>query len=1792
MSTPDDPRSSGAPGSPSDLGGPNTPTASSTPGGAPPPPAIPLTGLATLSIRRPVAVAMFFLGLVLLGLVAWQRMPVELFPAISGDQLFVSFLRPGSDPETIEREILLPLEARTRELPRVAETWGEVVGSLGRFRARFEQGAELEVAELELRRIAAQIARGQPEGTFIEVNAQDTSVLSSFAMMLQVTGSATGGADRNALYDLAEELVAPRLAAVPGVSQAMVGGGAARQLTVWVDPDRAAALGVTTQQVTQAVRAAAGRLRFVGSLEDPAGRTAVMLDGRPKGPVSLGEVRVVPNRPVLVRHVAQIEIGPGRERTLFRVDGRPSVGMVVFQEEGANLVRLGRDLRRRVEEIRAELATLGLGLEVSFDGAELVEEQIDRLKNLGLSGFAIALVVLYLFLRQWRAVAVVAVAVPVSLLSALAMLHLAGQSLNLMTLFGLAVGVGLLVDNSVVVYEAVQRQLEHGASADAAAERGIRRTVRAIVAASATTAVVFLPPMMIDLEQALVRGLIEVVALAILLPLFGSLLVAIGLVPLLARHLAAPAALRRLERQRARRGRHGGLVPPDPVRLLFSGLLASALRRPAGWITGVAIAVLLTAVIALPWVLVNTTARDAPQADEIQLSVRLTTTRGSLDGAVRVFERLEGAVSALEGVERVESMVSEEGGSLTIRLADRDERPTSLDAGRVRQAVRREARELRGVEILRPGEGAAGGGGGSGGGPAGGGGAGGLLGGAPAKVVLSGPDSDQLTQLANDVVARLDAIAGVETAWPAVRPGPDEIRVSPNRRAFEAFGLHLDDVLPVLELAGREGTRIATGYPLASGRELPIVLQRREARQRGGFASASGDAVGAGVEGGASDGREDADGGVLDRGGAVDGGDGPSPLPVSRDRDVTVSGLSRMRVQTPAGVLPVVALADVRQVPPAPVITHHNGRREREVFYRLAQDVPDTGPSRVALDREIDAALRGVHRPPGTTLELDRSASSTRWFRRILGPVVLLLFLVLAMTFESLTLPVLVLLSLPLTLLGSVWALLFAGLPLDLMAMLGALALFGLTVNPAILLVDRMQQRVLVGVRKSSSRPANGSPGSSAAFEAGGGWSAGAAALASVRERARPVLMTTATTVAGLWPLAIVTGVENEIWPSFATLVIGGLLTSTLLTLLIVPVGFVFLRRLDDLFGRVGPWVVLAWLGMTIAVLVPLFAFVITESLLWQIVTLLLVSGTLLGVTVLVIPKAPQRLPSAGPDITSARAAHDASTTPVAGDPPVGRSSSPDAESSPAAEPPADAAPPADSEPPAPPAQDATAAGPPRLVVRHLRKVYGLPGPVRRALRSPQEFARKVLERGGTAFSPSEARERLVPLALLAVGAVLAATRFQGLLWQLLAWLAAGALAGLFLLDLRRSRGKADAIGQVEPGGWEGWLAALMPWLAAGIFAWRTAIGPRVDGDPLTEPTVGVVGLVLVALVIAFVQRGRRTARLLSAGTIKARPTRGSWRRIKTAWRWVARRLFGLDLPTESVQALAAVGFEVGGGMVGVLGPNGAGKTTLLRQVTGILESTRGRILIGGVPLIEIRKHLARWVGYLPQDAGLPPGLTAREYLQYYGTLYQLPKELREERISTLLREVGLAERADERIGGYSGGMRQRVAVARTLLRLPPIIVVDEPTVGLDPRERVRFRNLLSRLATERIVLFSTHVVEDVAVACERVLVLTRGRLVFDGAPSELSRVAEGRVWAWEAGAEERVEEMVERMAEAGVVIADQTPEAGGGTRVRALSVESPDERARAVEPTLEDGYLWLVGRSGAGEAGDAEDAA
>jgi multidrug efflux pump subunit AcrB/ABC-type multidrug transport system ATPase subunit len=1586
--------------------------------------------LLSLPIRRPVATSMLFLAIVLLGVIGWQRIPVELMPPVSGDLLWVSFVRPGSDPEVVEREILMPLEARVSELPGVEETWGEVRGFTGSFQVRFEPGTDLKVRELELQQIAAEIVHGQPRDATISVSAQDLSAISQFVMTLDLIG----GTNRNALRDLAEEEIEPRLAAVTGVNRVMIGGGAPREVTVHLDSDRCAANGVTPSQVVGAIGRAVRRLSFLGGAEDEAGRTAIMLDGRPRGIVSLGETRITPQLPVLLRHVAEVEHGTARQDMLFRVNGQQSVGLFIFQEEDANLVRLGRALRQRIDELREELAPYGIDLIITIDAAEIVDEQLDRLKKLGLSGFLIALAVLFLFLRELRAVAVVAVAVPVSLLAALALLFVFGYSLNLMTLFGLALGVGMLVDNSIVVYEAVQQRLERGIKADDAAVGGIRRTVRAIFAASATTAVVFLP-VAFTTEDSMTRGLLVTLAVAILLPLAASLLVAVGLVPLLAQRLAAPAAISRLAMKKRWREALAGLVKPERSRELFSGVLKVALRSPAGWLSGVAAAVLFTVVVALPGIMVGTATQEAAEADEVRLAVEVDTG-GSLEATAERFAYLEQKALELNGVLRVQSMIQEEGGSITVRLVDEDERPEDISVARVRNVVRRAAEELKGITILTTGADGSGGGGSdsrSSGGS--------LLGQGPAEVALSGPDARQLLALAEEIKSGLQEIDEVASVTTSVSSSLDEIRVKPREMMLSGYGLTPDQVLPALSMVRREGVQMQTGFTLANGREIPLTVR------------------------------------TLERGGARIGDE-----------------LAKLRLATPAGVLPLSAVASVSKMPPPPVIQHHNGRREMSVFYTLESTAPQSGSARLQLDERIRSAVRDVHRPVGYTVEALGEDEAVDWFKKILIPVVLLLLAVLAITFESLTLPVLILIALPLTVLGATWALVFAGMGANIMALVGTVTLLGLTVNPAILLVDRMQQRVL-----------------------GSSWTPGAAALAAVRERTRPVLMTTCTTIAGLWPLALSTGRENELWPPFATVVMGGLGTSTLLTLLVIPVGFVLLSRLDRVFGRLGPWIVIGWAAATTAVMAPLIVLDQITTMRWQLTTTLLVGGLFLGAAVLLFRR--RELPE-----------------PAAGE-----------------------------------------GAPPVVEVRYLRKVYGRPGPIGRAWRMGTDFARRVVARGGEPLAPRESWEKAQSLAVVLLGAGYLALNLQTMWWRLVFSLIAAALAGRVLIEVRRARGRRDALGRVEPGGVENLLAMLAPWIVLVYLGLRYNLIPYWAEESIRFPTIA---LVLVAAILLILQLGRRTAKQLAEGNIKDRLTEGFLRRSRTIWRRLSRRLFGLDLPREQIEGLATIHFRAERGMVGILGPNGAGKTTLLRLLAGILEPSLGTITYGGVKIGLIRRYLARWVGYLPQDFGLPKDMTAREYLDYYALLYRIGSdEVRRKRVQDLLDEVGLGERADDKIGGYSGGMRQRVAVARTLLRLPPVIIVDEPTVGLDPRERIRFRNLLARLAEGRVVLFSTHVVEDVAVACERVIVLARGAVVFDGEPARLATAATGNVW------EAKITPEQESELSEGSLVVDHVPEADGRSRLRIICHGSPHHQARAIEPSLEDGYLVLVGKRDEEEA-------
>ncbi|RZO75494.1 MAG: ATP-binding cassette domain-containing protein, partial [OM182 bacterium] len=1516
-----------------------------------------------LSIHRPVAVAMFFIGIILLGGIAWQKIPVELFPRLVGSEININFYRPGSNPEVIEREILLPLQAQISTMSDIAETRGQIRGSNGQFTVRFEPKIDIKIREFELQRIITELQRNQPQGTSLTVSSAGTQAISELAMVLYIVGKNNDG--KNALYDITDQMIAPRFASMSGVSQAMAVGGSKPQVTVTVDPIRTTALGVTVDSVVTMVRNTLGRAQYTGSMNSERGQTSVVLDGRPMGLHSLSNSRIEYNKPALLHHTSEVTLGPGPESGLFRVNGQASVGLVIYQDQDSNLIRLGKNLRSRIAEVKEELNPQGLDLVVGFDAAETIETQIEYLSKLGASGFLVALAILFLFLRQWRAVAVVGLAVPVSLMAALAFLYLLDQTLNLVSLFGLMLAIGLVVDNSVVVFEAIQRHLERGQDIETAVNKGLRRTVRAILAASTTTAIVFLPIILVDIEDPMILQSVIILSLSILLPLAGSLIVAIGLVPLLAHYLAAPAAAQRISIAKARRREKGNLVPPDQAKILFSIIVAKALRYPSTWIIGTLAAILLTGAIALPWVSSIGNLDQASEPDTIQLTARFPSNR-SLEVASNAVAILENVLLEDPFVESVESQIDENGGSLTIRLVDRDERPEDFRAQSVRNKIYEAARNVKGgFRILRPGDETASGGGKS---------AGDAFGGTPTEIVLSGPDSEVLLSLADSVESQLESTPQISAAWTNVQPGMSEFWIEPIGPVFESLGLTFSQVLPVLQLAGREGQRMPIGFITDNGRELPVFVTRKGAREKN-----------------------------------------------SGMRDLT-----RMRIQTPAGVMPVTALATMRQMPPPTVISHRNGRREVSVMYRLRDDIPDTGPTRLSIEREISELVRAIPKPSGVSIETTDNNDTEVWFKKISVPAVALLFLVLATVFESLTLPLLILLALPLTILGAIWALAFAGIAFELMAAMGAIVLVGLTVNPAILLVDRIQQLI----RESH-------------------WSSGAAAFAAVKERTRPVLMTSATTIAGLWPLTIVTGRENEIWPPFAIVVIGGLVTSSLLTLVLIPVGFTLLNKVDNFFIRAGPWLVLFWIS---SMLITMMMLVWTETLTalpWQIISALLIGSVYLALIMLIFR--PKEVPVL--DLVN---------------------------------------------------------GCPKLTVTHLHKKYGISGPLKTALLAPEIYAENVISRGGKVFLPSDARDRFAPLVLGIFGLGIVAIMVQSAFWELFFWMMTGFLLTRLITEIQKFRGHVTQKGKALHSRIVERLIYAAPWLVIISYLLFTEINLHTQGSE--KPNAYFVSAI-AALIVLIAQGMRHSAERQSRGLLPRRVSHSRIKAVINSWRGLSAQVAGLDLPDDPIVALSGVNFEIERGMVGILGPNGAGKTTLLRQLAGILNPTRGTIRYGGVQLKRIQRYLANWVGYLPQDTGLPAGMSAVDYLNWYAALYGIPAGERKQRVKDLLGEVDLTGKKDEKISELSGGMQQRVAIARTLLRMPPVIIVDEPTVGLDPRERIRLRNLLSKLARDRIVLISTHVVEDVAAACERVIVIAKGELVFDGGTEELAHRATAKVW-------------------------------------------------------------------------------
>jgi ABC-2 type transport system ATP-binding protein len=257
-------------------------------------------------------------------------------------------------------------------------------------------------------------------------------------------------------------------------------------------------------------------------------------------------------------------------------------------------------------------------------------------------------------------------------------------------------------------------------------------------------------------------------------------------------------------------------------------------------------------------------------------------------------------------------------------------------------------------------------------------------------------------------------------------------------------------------------------------------------------------------------------------------------------------------------------------------------------------------------------------------------------------------------------------------------------------------------------------------------------------------------------------------------------------------------------------------------------------------------------------------------------------------------------------------------------------------------------------------------------------------------------------------------------------------------------------------------------------------------------------------------------------------------------------------------------------GILGLCGPNGAGKSTLMRILATITKPTKGTVLWNGVDIQQKPNSVREVLGYLPQDFGVYPNLNVIEFLEYIAAIKGLDARSAKQRINELLQVVNLIGVRKQPLGEYSGGMKQRVGIAQALLNDPELLIVDEPTAGLDPEERVRFRNLLSELSGDRIVILSTHIVSDVEAAATAIALIQKGRLLLHATPETLLREVEGKVWEWIVPSTDLAE-----LRHAYVV--SGTVRSARGVEIRVVADERPDPQANIVEPRLEDAYLYCM---------------
>ena len=998
--------------------------------------------LSDFSIKRPVAMIVIIIGLMALGLLALSKLRVNQIPDVEQPVLVVNIAYPGASPETTEREVVNRIEKALQGIAGVDEVRATAAEGNARLVLVFNFDKDMVEAADEVRNAIGSVRHKLP----LEIREPVLQRLDPAAQPIMQLALSSTQQSHAEISRLAEDQLADRFRAIPGVAAVNVGGALRRELSVLLHAEKLREFSVSVTEVVAALRAQnatapVGKVR--GELEDQS----IRLVGRIESPAEFEQIVIRRRGNELVRlgQVATVEDGFAELSSISVRNGSPNVSLSITRTREASTVSVAAGVRKLVDEIGATLPA-GTKLEVTRDGGREAQDSLDNVIHALVFGAGLTVFVVYLFLNSWRSTLITALSLPTSVVAAFIAVWLAGFTLNFMSLLGLSLAIGVLIDDAIVVRENIVRHMELGEDRRTAALKGTAEIGMAVAATTFSIVAVFVP---VAFMPGVSGEWFRPFGLTVVASVLVSLFISFTLDPMLSAYWGDPPG----HHQRPRRGISRALQRFnewfDHQCDRYGRVIAWALHHRR-WMALFALASLVAA-LALQARFGGSSFLPASDSGTLAIEVR-TPASSSLEYARLKVEAAATLARTLPETVATNSNVNPGGGRVYVDIGKSTQRRRS--GAEVAAELRTLTARLVGAEYVVLDD---------------------LNNGAqkPVQIRFTGADSRQLLDITNRFMDQLRQVPGAVDVGLSEQDPQVEMKIELDRGLANTLGISVNDAAQALRVAFA-GVEVGDWVdPSGETRDVAVRLH--------------------------PDDRVDA--GNIER------------LPIA------VSGTNRM--------VPLEQIATVTMGRGPSQIQHVDGKRTISV----AANVQGRSPGEVTADALKLA--RAMEFPPGYGLELAGASRDQQEVFREMGIAlvmgVALMYLILVMQFGSFTAPLAVMLSLPLSLIGVVLALLVTGGTLNLMSFIGVIMLMGLVAKNAILLLDAARVLEHEGVDREE------------------------ALMAAGRKRLRPILMTTFALIAGMAPVAIGVGEGGEFYRPMAVAIIGGVITSTLLTLLVIP---------------------------------------------------------------------------------------------------------------------------------------------------------------------------------------------------------------------------------------------------------------------------------------------------------------------------------------------------------------------------------------------------------------------------------------------------------------------------------------------------------------------------------------------------------------------------------------------------------------------------------------------------------------